>query len=285
MCIGETPDVSAHLRRFTQPRRARIVAGPIGLRRRRFATFTVGHQGRGAAKPRGGDRGPPFPQRALTPMSFMTRDEIEASGIDLYWLPLGAGGHSVRLNGLVFEAIAARLAAPGPPTSTTRRSRSTCRRDGRDRAGAGVGRERRPGRRRRGSVGTRAAGRFRLFRYEVRRWRDGVIPDLAEAVESPRRLSDDRDLRAAVARARAGVADASLGSRRAAHGRDVELELAHLLAVVRSGLDVDSIRLPRAGAPRLARRGPGGPPAAGGSDLVRVFAATLRAEALRLAAD
>ena len=30
-------------------------------------------------------------------------------GVDLYWLPLGAGGHSVRLNGLVFEAIAARL--------------------------------------------------------------------------------------------------------------------------------------------------------------------------------
>jgi len=29
--------------------------------------------------------------------------------IDLYWLPLGAGGHSVRLNGLVFEAVAARL--------------------------------------------------------------------------------------------------------------------------------------------------------------------------------
>ena len=31
------------------------------------------------------------------------------SGIDLYWLPLGAGGHSVRLNGRIFEAIAARL--------------------------------------------------------------------------------------------------------------------------------------------------------------------------------
>ncbi len=30
-------------------------------------------------------------------------------GIDLYWLPLGAGGHSVRLNGLVFEAVVARL--------------------------------------------------------------------------------------------------------------------------------------------------------------------------------
>ena len=31
------------------------------------------------------------------------------TGIDLYWLPLGAGGHSVRLNGKVFEAVAAWL--------------------------------------------------------------------------------------------------------------------------------------------------------------------------------
>ena len=29
--------------------------------------------------------------------------------VDLYWLPLGAGGHSVRLNGRVFEAVLARL--------------------------------------------------------------------------------------------------------------------------------------------------------------------------------
>ena len=42
-----------------------------------------------------------------------------------------------------------------------------------------------------GAVGSRWAGRFRIFRYEVRRWRDGVIPDVAEAVESPQRLSDD----------------------------------------------------------------------------------------------
>jgi hypothetical protein len=44
-----------------------------------------------------------------------------------------------------------------------------------------------------GAVGARAAGRFRLFRYEIRRWRDGVIPDVAEAVESPHPLSDDPD--------------------------------------------------------------------------------------------
>ena len=42
-----------------------------------------------------------------------------------------------------------------------------------------------------GQVGARWAGRLRIFRYEVRRWRDGVIPDVAEAVESPLRLSDD----------------------------------------------------------------------------------------------
>ena len=32
------------------------------------------------------------------------------AAIDLYWLPLGAGGRSVRLNGKVFEAVAAWLA-------------------------------------------------------------------------------------------------------------------------------------------------------------------------------
>jgi hypothetical protein len=42
-----------------------------------------------------------------------------------------------------------------------------------------------------GAVGARSLGRFRLFRYEVRRWREGVIPDIAEAVESPRRLSEE----------------------------------------------------------------------------------------------
>ena len=30
-------------------------------------------------------------------------------GIDLYWLPLGAGGHCVRVNGRVFEAVLSRL--------------------------------------------------------------------------------------------------------------------------------------------------------------------------------
>ena len=44
-----------------------------------------------------------------------------------------------------------------------------------------------------GAVGSRWAGRFRIFRYEIRLWRGGSIPDVAEAVDSPRRLCDDDD--------------------------------------------------------------------------------------------
>jgi hypothetical protein len=115
------------------------------------------------------------------------------SAVDLYWLPLGAGGHSVRLNGYVFEAIAARLERRAP-CDLYHSALEVCVPEGRfvieqapvrDRYGLqrGVVAE--------GAVGTRRAGRFRIFRYEVRCWHDGVIPDSNEAVESPRRLTDD----------------------------------------------------------------------------------------------
>jgi hypothetical protein len=45
-----------------------------------------------------------------------------------------------------------------------------------------------------GPVGSRLLGRSALFRYEVRRWPGGVIPDADEAVESPRRLTEDAGL-------------------------------------------------------------------------------------------
>jgi hypothetical protein len=115
------------------------------------------------------------------------------AAVDFYWLPLGAGGHFVRLNGRVFEAVTARLQrrpvcdlyhsalqvhlgadtyvieqAPVPDLAGERR---------------GVVAE--------GAIGARFAGRFRVCRYEIRLWRGGDIPDIAEAVDSPRRLSDD----------------------------------------------------------------------------------------------
>jgi hypothetical protein len=45
-----------------------------------------------------------------------------------------------------------------------------------------------------GPVGTRPLRRFRVFRYEIRRWRDGVVPDLRFAVASPVHLSTDPEV-------------------------------------------------------------------------------------------
>ena len=124
-----------------------------------------------------------------------TRTSPLAAAVDLYWLPLGAGGHFVRLNGRIYEAVAARLQRraardlyhaalqleldgeryvieqnPVPDLS------------GADR-GVVAG----------GAVGARWASRLRIFRYEIRVWRGGQIPDVAEAVDSPRRLSTSEE--------------------------------------------------------------------------------------------
>ena len=116
------------------------------------------------------------------------------TGIDLYWLPLGAGGHSVRLNGKVFEASSAWLQRRdrrdlyhaaleiSVPHGRFVIEQAPAWREGAER---GVVAE--------GPVGLRALGRFRLFRYEVRRWREGVIPDVAEAVASPLHVSGESD--------------------------------------------------------------------------------------------
>jgi len=114
-------------------------------------------------------------------------------GVDLYWLPLGAGGHSVRLNGRVFEAVAARLQRR-PACDLYHSALEVRVPEGRfviEQAPIADSNGARRGVVAEGAVGSRWAGRFRIFRYEVRRWRDGIIPDVAEAVESPRRLTDD----------------------------------------------------------------------------------------------
>jgi len=117
----------------------------------------------------------------------------DGAAVDLYWLPLGAGGRSVRFNGLVFEAIAARL---------QHRTRSDLYHSALEvRVGShryviemapvwneqvsdrGVVSE--------GAVASRRLGLLRLFRYEIRRWHEGRIPDIAEAVDSPQPLTED----------------------------------------------------------------------------------------------
>jgi hypothetical protein len=169
--------------------------------------------------------------------------------VDLYWLPLGAGGHSVRWNGRVFEAVTARVqrrrrldlyhAALEVHLGDERYVIEQAPAWDTPAADRGVVIE--------GPVGVRFLGRSRLFRYEVRRWRDGVIPDLAEAVASPQHLSDDDE------RARR-LLDLVAALPRVTWGRD-ELRagemwnsnsvVAWLLAS--SGHDTDSITPPSGG--------------------------------------
>jgi hypothetical protein len=117
----------------------------------------------------------------------------ELGSVDLYWIPLGAGAHVVRVSGKLFEAMSAFV---------HRRRRFDLYHSALEvRVGEGQfaieqapipdlhGEER--GVVAEGPVGARWAGRFRLFRYEIRRWRDGRIPDIHDAVASPMRLAVD----------------------------------------------------------------------------------------------
>lgn len=115
------------------------------------------------------------------------------AAVDLYWIPLGAGGHSVRFNGRVFEALAAARqhrrrcdlyhVALVVELACERSTIELAPSPNADEAGRGVVAT--------GAVGSRHLGRLRLFRYEVRRWRGGTIPDLAEAVGGAHRLTSD----------------------------------------------------------------------------------------------
>lgn len=117
------------------------------------------------------------------------------ASVDLYWLPLGAGDntHCVRTNGRILEAVTACYehrercdlyhAAVEVRLGSDRFTIEMAPVWSTDAPDRGVVCE--------GPVGLRWLGRSRVFRYEVRRWRNGEIPDAAEAVDSPQRLSTD----------------------------------------------------------------------------------------------
>jgi hypothetical protein len=171
------------------------------------------------------------------------------AAVDLYWLPLGAGGHFVRLNGRVYEALAARLQrrpacdlyhaalqiqvpegtyvieqTPVPDLSGSQR-------------GVVAG----------GAVGSRWAGRFRIFRYEIRLWLGGHIPDVAAAVESPRRLASDEDRARRVLDLVAQVPTPVWGRDELGTGEMWNSNSVIAWVIARSGLDGGSIRPPARG--------------------------------------
>lgn len=134
-------------------------------------------------------------------MSSWTRGTVHSQhrhsqpGVYLYWIPLGAGGSGfVRMNGRIYEwgkalierrrplhlchtALVVRLPEgefivetmwPSPDSDTGSR---------------GVVVE--------GPVFAPWLTSTRVFRYEVRCWRNGVLPDADEAIGGPQRVSGD----------------------------------------------------------------------------------------------
>jgi hypothetical protein len=183
------------------------------------------------------------------PARFRLEEDSISSAVDLYWLPLGAGGHFVRFNGRVYEAIVARLGrrqafdlyhaalqvqldsdtyvieqAPVPDLSGESR---------------GVVAE--------GPVGASWAGRFRIFRYEIRVWRGGEIPDIAEAVDSPRRLTQEETVARRVLEVVSEVPRLVWGRDELGVGEMWNSNAIIAWVIARSGIDADSIQPPAGG--------------------------------------
>lgn len=171
------------------------------------------------------------------------------AAVDLYWLPLGAGGHFVRLNGRVYEALAARLERR-PVCALYHSALQVEVPEGKfvieqapvhDWSGKqrGVVAE--------GAVGSRWAGRFRIFRYEIRLWRGGHIPDVAEAVDSPRRLTDDEVRARRVLDLVAEVPTPVWGRDERAAGEMWNSNSVIAWVIARSGIDTESVKPPLGG--------------------------------------
>jgi len=183
------------------------------------------------------------------PARFRLEEDSISSAVDLYWLPLGAGGHFVRFNGRVYEAIVARLGrrqafdlyhaalqvqldsdtyvieqAPVPDLS------------GESRVVVAEG-----------PVGASWAGRFRIFRYEIRVWRGGEIPDIAEAVDSPRRLTQEETVARRVLEVVSEVPRLVWGRDELGVGEMWNSNAIIAWVIARSGIDADSIQPPAGG--------------------------------------
>jgi hypothetical protein len=115
------------------------------------------------------------------------------ASVDLYWIPLGAGAHVVRMSGRLYEALKgivehrprldlyhSALEITLPNDRFIIESAPIPNLRGSERGVVGEG-----------PVGVRSLGRLRVFRYEIRAWRGGSIPDLNYAVSSPVRVATD----------------------------------------------------------------------------------------------
>ena len=178
----------------------------------------------------------------------MAVDRVPPS-VDLYWLPLGAGGYVVRWNGLIYEWWSARVdhrrradlyhcalmvcldgvtyaVEMGPVWAVPDTNRGVLVR---------------------GPVGSKWLGRFRLFQYEMRCWSGGRIPDLADAVASPLRTTEDPARVAAVLGVLPALPVLTWGRDELGAGEMWNSNSAVAWALARTGHDMDIIHPPPGG--------------------------------------
>jgi hypothetical protein len=176
-------------------------------------------------------------------------NEIRSASIDLFWLPLGAGGRFVRWNGRLYEWWSARrerresadlyhsglmiclddimyAVELGPVWNVPDADRGVLVQ---------------------GPVGSRWLGRFRAFRYEMRCWPGGLIPDVAEAVDSPVRITEDPTRVAAVLEVLHEMPALTWGRDELGAGEMWNSNSAVSWALARAGHDMDAIKPPRRG--------------------------------------
>jgi hypothetical protein len=178
--------------------------------------------------------------------------DMRRSSVDLVWIPLGAGDNTglVRRSGRLFEALAARherrrpvdiyhsalqvqldavpyavemTPAWGLPQDVDRGVMVT------------------------GPVAFPELGRSPLFSYEVHAWRNGSIPDIAEAVGTPQRLSCDRGRAQSVLDLLSAFPTRTWGRDEQATGDMWNSNSLISWALVRSGHDITEIRFPENG--------------------------------------
>ena len=176
-------------------------------------------------------------------------EDLDGASVDLFWLPLGAGGHVVRWNGRVYEwwsarrdhraradlyhcALVLRLAGityaveMGPVWNVPDTDRGVLVQ---------------------GPVGSRWLSRCRLFRYEVRCWPGGRIPDIAEAVDSPLRTTEDPERVAALLEVLREIPALTWGRDELGAGEMWNSNSVVAWALARTGHGMDAILPPRGG--------------------------------------
>lgn len=173
------------------------------------------------------------------------------STIELYWIPLGSGGTGfVRMNGRIYEWVVASTRGRRPLDLYHTAMRVQVP-EGRfvvetmwpcpagDPAERGVAVV--------GPVFARPLARVRTFRYEVRCWEDGRLPDADQAVGGPQSVSEDVDTARRLLALVSSVPTHLWGRDPADAGEMWNSNSVVSWLLARTGLPVGRIRPPRGG--------------------------------------